>query len=98
MRKQYIKEKDYGFLWMKKLEWWSVLETDASAKHHSKESFSYKTKWREHFLKKTRSGSVSRYVQCDTHVPEHLREQSATFSAIFKRIKTCRQDIGPSLK
>ena len=48
--------------------------------------------------KKTRSDSVSRYVQSDIHVPEHLREQSATFSTIFKSIKTCRQHIGPSLK
>ena len=49
-------------------------------------------------LKVIKSGSLFDYVQCDIEVPKNLRETSANFPPILKKIKVGRDDIGPFMK
>ena len=52
----------------------------------------------ERLLEIIKSGSIFGYVQCDSEVPESLREAFANFPPIFKNIIVGRDDIDPFMK
>ena len=52
----------------------------------------------EKLLETINSESLFGYVHCDIEVPETVREASANFSTIFKKIIVSRDDIGPFMK
>ena len=43
-------------------------------------------------------GQLFGYVQCDTEVPEHLRDYFSNFPPIFKNTAVSRDDIGNLMK
>ena len=47
MRKQYIKEKGYNVVELRKCEWWNLYKTTTCVKEHLRESFPYKRTLRE---------------------------------------------------
>ena len=99
MRKQYIKEKGYNVVEMWECERWNLYKTTTCVKEHLRESFPYKRTLREEsLLEQIRSGKLFGYVQCDTEVPEALKEKFANFPPIFKNTNVGRHDIGSLMK
>ena len=80
-------------------EWWRLYKTKPLVKHHLRDMFPYKLPLREEgLLQRIKDGNLFRYVQCDTEMPEHLREKFANFPPIFKNTDVSRNDIGPLMK
>jgi len=44
-------------------------------------------------LKHVRDGTLFGCVECDIHVPDHLRDKFSEMSPIFKNMEISREDI-----
>ena len=76
-------------------EWWSLYETDASAKSHLRKNFPYKRPLsEEQLLQGNIDGRLCGYVQCDIEFPEHLWRYFSNFPPIFKNTVVSREDFG----
>ena len=67
-----------------------------SVKQNFRKSFPFEVSLREEQLLEIKLGSLLGYVECDIHVPEHLRKRIANFVPFFKDTNVFRQNNGPS--
>ena len=52
----------------------------------------------EPLLQRIIDGKLFGYVQCDSKVPEHLKQYFSNFPPIFKKTVASREDIGTLMK
>ena len=70
MRRQYIEDKGYTVVEIRKSEWWKLNKTDVLVKEHLRENFPYKRPLRQdQLLDKKKLGAKIGYLQSDTKVP-----------------------------
>ena len=99
MRRQYINEKGHNVVEMWECEWWNLYKRATYVKERLRESFPYNCLLRKARLwEKTRSRKLFGYVQCDTEVPEELKNNFANFPPIFKNTNVGQHDIGLLVK
>ena len=58
----------------------------------------YQTQTQQHLLDAVRGNALFGFVECDLHVPEHLKPTFAECLPIFKNTTVTRDDIGPHMK
>ena len=96
LRKQYIQETGYIVAELCESEWWKLYKTDFSVEEHLRDIFPYKRPLcQDQLLEGITSGPLLGYVQCDIKVPEHVKEDFAIFSPLYKVTNVYRQDIAP---
>ena len=80
-------------------EWWRLYKTDSTVKSHLRENFPYKRPLSEEgLLQEIHDGRLFGYVQCNSEVPEHLRDYFSNFPPIFKNNVVSSDDIGNLMK
>ena len=50
------------------------------------------------FIKKILDDDLFGLVQCDIHVPEHMKSYFAQFPPVFKNTNVSLEDVGPHMK
>ena len=99
MRRDYIQQKGYRIVEMRKCEWWSLYKTDASVKSHLRKNFPDRRPLKEEgLMQRIIDVRLIGYVQCDIEVPEHLRDYFSNFPPIFRKTAVSRDDIGNLMK
>ena len=85
MRKEYIQQKGYKIIELWECEWWSLYKTDAPVKSYLRANFPNERHLsEEQFLQGIIDGRLFGYVQCDSEVPEHLRDFFSNFPHFSK--------------
>ena len=50
------------------------------------------------FIRKILADDLFGLVQCDIHVPEHMKSYFAQFPPVFKNVDVSLDDVGPHMK
>ena len=80
-------------------EWWNLYKTDASVKNHLRKNFPRRRPLSdEGLMQRIIDGLLFGYLQCDIHVPEHLRYYFPKFPPRFKNTAVSTDDIGNLMK
>jgi len=101
--KQYLEGLGYTVVEKWQCEWYREKKTNPTIQQfiedHLRRPLDKKQTMTENeVLKLVRDGTLFGCVECDIHVPDHLRERFSEMCPIFKNVEISREDIGEYMR
>ena len=96
---KYIEEQGYKIVQIWEFKWLKMTRTNLAIHHFLKSKFDrpldrYMNPSQKQILSAVRKNYLFGVVECDIHVPDHLKPKFSEMCPIFKNIEVERKDIG----
>ena len=101
-KRQYIEELGYEYVEMWECQFQTLKRSDPAVQHYFQTRRSpldkFKSVTPQKILQSVQNDELFGCIECDIHVPEHLKEYFSEMTPIFKNVDISREDIGPVMR